>query len=91
MSAQMIQEKSHLVCAAVGLLTSTAMVMEPLTVKVSERFPFWMSTTMTWNVSSADQCPNDNTKATLGVCGCGTSDADIDKDGTPDCFGNCWW
>jgi hypothetical protein len=36
-----------------------------------------------------DQCPNDPNKTAPGICGCGVSDKDSDKDGTPDCKDNC--
>lgn len=32
-----------------------------------------------------DECPDDPEKIDPGLCGCGTSDADTDDDGTPDC------
>jgi hypothetical protein len=36
-----------------------------------------------------DQCPNDPEKTEPGICGCGVSDVDSDKDGTPDCQDLC--
>ena len=36
-----------------------------------------------------DECPDDDSKTTPGVCGCGTSDVDTDNDGTPDCNDKC--
>lgn len=36
-----------------------------------------------------DDCPFDDDKTELGVCGCGVSDADMDQDGTPDCSDRC--
>jgi endonuclease/exonuclease/phosphatase family metal-dependent hydrolase len=38
---------------------------------------------------SVDQCPTDPNKTLPGICGCGVSDADSDKDGTPDCKDGC--
>jgi hypothetical protein len=36
-----------------------------------------------------DRCPNDATKQSPGVCGCGTAETDADADGTPDCKDSC--
>jgi hypothetical protein len=36
-----------------------------------------------------DLCPTDSNKNTPGICGCGTSEADTDGDGTPDCKDQC--
>lgn len=33
-----------------------------------------------------DLCPDDPNKSEPGVCGCGTSDEDLDNDGIPDCI-----
>lgn len=33
-----------------------------------------------------DDCPNDPSKSSPGICGCGVADADSDADGTPDCL-----
>ena len=38
---------------------------------------------------NTDGCPDDNTKAAPGDCGCGVSDADTDGDGVPDCTDAC--
>jgi hypothetical protein len=38
---------------------------------------------------TTDQCPNDPAKTEPGVCGCGVSDIDTDKDGVPDCKDGC--
>lgn len=36
-----------------------------------------------------DLCPNDASKTSPGVCGCGIADVDGDNDGTPDCNDLC--
>ena len=40
-------------------------------------------------VTIHDGCPSDPDKTEAGICGCGISDIDTDKDGTPDCNDNC--
>jgi subtilisin-like proprotein convertase family protein len=35
--------------------------------------------------NACDGCPSDPAKIAPGTCGCGTSDEDLDGDGTPDC------
>jgi len=40
-------------------------------------------------VAALDECPSDPNKTTAGVCGCGTTDADRDSDGTMDCKDGC--
>ena len=37
----------------------------------------------------SDQCPQDASKITAGVCGCGTPDTDSDGDGTANCHDSC--
>lgn len=39
--------------------------------------------------NSNDNCPNDPGKIDPGLCGCSNSEADSDKDGTPDCIDSC--
>jgi len=39
--------------------------------------------------SATDECPDDPTKTSPGVCGCGTPDTDSDKDGAADCIDEC--
>ncbi len=41
------------------------------------------------DVVATDICPSDSSKVEPGVCGCGVSDADSDRDGTPDCKDGC--
>ena len=36
-----------------------------------------------------DQCVNDASKSTEGLCGCNVADVDSDGDGIPDCFDSC--
>jgi hypothetical protein len=36
-----------------------------------------------------DACPDDPTKTTRGLCGCGTPETDRDADGVPDCSDRC--
>ncbi len=38
---------------------------------------------------ACDDCPNDETKTSPGVCGCGVSDWDADNDGRPACADAC--
>ena len=38
---------------------------------------------------TVDTCPDDADKIEPGICGCGSSDADTDADGTPDCIDLC--
>ncbi len=40
-------------------------------------------------IDSCDGCPNDPTKTTAGICGCGKPDIDSDGDGILDCRDNC--
>ena len=39
--------------------------------------------------NAADGCPNDPSKISAGVCGCGVPDTDTDSDGFADCTDNC--
>lgn len=39
--------------------------------------------------SSPDECPEDPTKTSPGVCGCGVPDTDTDLDGAADCIDAC--
>jgi len=36
-----------------------------------------------------DDCPGDENKIEVGMCGCGVADTDTDTDGTPDCEDDC--
>ncbi len=38
------------------------------------------------DISETDYCPDDPNKTTPGVCGCGISDEDLNKNGVPDCL-----
>lgn len=39
--------------------------------------------------SRGDACPNDPSKTSPGICGCGVADTDSDGDGTADCQDSC--
>jgi hypothetical protein len=41
-------------------------------------------------VNIYDGCPGDPNKTEAGICGCGVSDTDTDRDGTLDCNDNCF-
>jgi len=40
-------------------------------------------------ITQTDSCPVDQGKLYPGICGCGASETDADRDGTPDCIDSC--
>ena len=48
-----------------------------------------MDTDLDGTPNCNDRCPNDPTKITPGICGCGQPDNDSDGDGIANCVDNC--